>query len=155
MRSAGFKKSMKDKGIVISADSDFARVEVDCLSACNACAASILCTKNDQSTGLLSVRNTLRANPGDTVTIDVPDTTYSKALIVLFSILLGGCLAGLILGYLAASIWKFGLAESSLFGLILGMLAAGFWLTRRFRKIDNTKLYPVITAIQDKGDHYE
>jgi positive regulator of sigma E activity len=146
---------MKDKGIVISTDEDFARVEVDCLSACNTCTASSLCIKKDQDTGLLSVRNALRALPGDAVTIDVPDSRYSKALIWLFSVLLGGCLIGMALGYLTSILIPLGPSESSLTGLLLGMLLAGFWLSRRFRKINSAYLYPVITEIKNKGEYHE
>lgn len=146
---------MKDKGIVISTDEGFARVEVNCLSACEACAASSLCLKKDQEKGLLSVRNTLRANPGDAVTIDVPDTAYSKSLIWLFSVLLGGCLLGMALGYLASTQLPVGPSESSLIGLLMGVLMAGFWLSRRFGKKNRADLYPVITEIKGKGDDHE
>ena len=146
---------MKDKGIVISTDEDFARVEVDGLIACNTCAARSLCIKKDQDTGLLSVRNALRASPGDVVTIEVPDTTYSKTLIWLFSILLGGCLIGMALGYLASTLIPLNPSESSLIGLLLGVIVAGFWLSRRFRKTNSTNLYPVITEIKPKGEHHE
>ncbi len=146
---------MKDNGIVISTDEDFARVEVDCLNACISCAASSLCIRKDQDTGLLSVRNALRASPGDAVTIDVPDTTYSKTLIWLFSILLGGCLVGMILGFLASTLIPMGPSETSLIGLLLGVLLAGFWLSHRFRKMNSTNLYPVITEIKHKGEYHE
>lgn len=146
---------MKDKGIVVSTDEDLARVEVDCLSACNDCAASSLCIKKDQETGLLSVRNTLRACPGDTVTIDVPDTAYSKTLIWIFSVLLGGCLIGTTLGYLASTLIPLAPSESSLVGLLLGVFMAGYWLSRRFRKINSVNLYPVITEIMRKGEDHE
>jgi positive regulator of sigma E activity len=155
MRSAAFIKPMKDKGIVISTDKDLAWVEVDCLSACNSCAASSLCIKKDQPTGLLSVRNTLRASPGDAVTIDVPDTVYSKTLIWLFSVLLGGCLIGMATGYLVATLIPLGASESSMIGLLLGLLLAGFWLSRRFRKRKGMNLYPVIVEIKPKGEYHE
>ncbi len=146
---------MKDKGIVISTDEDFARVEVDGLSVCNTCAVSSLCLKKDQDTGLLSVRNALQASPGDAVTIDVPDTTYSKTLIWLFSVLLGGCLIGMALGYLASTLIPLGPSELSLLGLLLGVLVAGFWLSRRFQKMNSANLYPVITEIKPKGEYHE
>ena len=146
---------MKDNGIVLSTEKDIARVEVNCLSACDTCAASSLCLKKDQKRGLLSVRNTLRASPGDAVIIDVPDTVYSKTLIWLFSVLLGGCLLGMALGYLVSGLFPFGPSESSLIGLLLGVLSAGLWLSRRFRKMNTAGLYPVIIEITDKGEHHE
>ena len=146
---------MKDKGIVISTGEGYARVAVNCLSACDACAASSLCLKKEQERGLLSVRNTLRANPGDAVTIDVPDTAYSKALIRMFSTLLGGCFLGMASGYLASSLFPIGPSASSLIGLLLGVLMAGLWLSRRFRKRNHVDLYPVITEIKGKGEYHE
>lgn len=155
MLSDGFINPMKDKGIVISTKAGFARVEVGCLNACKSCAARALCLKNDLDTGLLSVRNTLQAHPGDEVTIDVPDTMYSKTLIHLFAVLLGGCLSGLALGYLASRWISLGASESSLIGLCSGVLAAGFLLTFYFKKRNNSDLYPVITGITRKGEHHE
>jgi positive regulator of sigma E activity len=146
---------MRDKGIVVSTDEDLARVEVDCLSACDACAATSLCLKKDQEKGLLSVKNPLRASPGDAVTIDVPDSAYSKALIWLFSILLGGCLLGMAMGYVVSIQLSLGPSESSLIGLLLGVVMSGVWVSRRFRKTQSIHLYPVITEIEDKGDQYE
>jgi positive regulator of sigma E activity len=146
---------MKDKGIVVSTEEDFARVEVNCLSACDACAASSLCLKTEQEQGLLSVRNALGASPGDTVTIDVPDNAYNKTLIWLFSVLLGGCLLGLASGYLASTKLFISPSASSLIGLLLGALMAGFWVSHRFRKTKSKDLYPVITEIKGKGEYHE
>ena len=146
---------MKDKGTVISTDKDFARVEVDCLSACSSCAASSLCLRKDRTKGLLSVRNALRARPGDAVTIDIPDAAYSKTLIWLFSVLLGGCLSGMALGYLVSARIPLGSSESSLIGLLLGLLLSGFWLSRRFRTVTSANLYPVIVEIKHKGEYHE
>jgi positive regulator of sigma E activity len=97
----------------------------------------------------------LLARPGDAVTIDVPDATYSKTLIWLFSVLLGGCLCGMALGYLASTLTPLGSSESSLIGLLLGVLLAGFWLSRRFRKTNSANLYPVIVEIRQKGEYHE
>ena len=146
---------MKDNGIVLSTEKGIARVEVNCLSACDTCAARILCLKKDQERGLLSVRNALRASPGDAVIIDVPETVYSKTLIWLFSVLLGGCLLGMAAGYLVSTLLPFRPSESSLIGLLLGVLTAGLWLSRRFRKMNTTGLYPVIIEITGKGEHHE
>ena len=155
MLSGAFIKPMKDKGIVLSTEKDIARVEVNCLSACDTCAASSLCLKKDQERGLLSVKNTLRASPGDAVIIDVPDSVYSKTLILLFSVLLGGCLLGMASGYLVSTLLPFGFSESSVIGLLLGVLMAGFWLSRRFRKMNTADLYPVIIEIAGKGEYHE
>jgi len=146
---------MKDKGTVISTDKGLARVEVDCLSACNSCAAKSLCIRKEQDTGLISVRNTLQASPGDVVTIDVPDTMYSKTLIWLFGALLGGCLIGMALGHLASTLIPLGSSESSFIGLLLGVFMAGLWVSRRLRKTNSANLYPVITAIKHKGEDHE
>ena len=91
---------MKDNGLVVSINKDLAHVEVKCLEACRDCSARSLCVGQKQAKGLLAVKNPLNAGPGDKVQIEVPDTNYSKALILLFGTLLIVALIGMAAGYL-------------------------------------------------------
>ena len=94
---------MRDKGIVITTQGDLAKVRVACFSACEDCSARSLCLGHKNSQGLLAVKNSLHADPGDKVVIEVPESNYTKALIVLFgslvfSALLSGKFTGIFSG---------------------------------------------------------
>ena len=154
MPSGGYIKmrtSMKDKGTVVSTENDFARVEVACLKACQDCSASGLCIGQKNDRGLLSVKNPLHAKTGDLVFIAIPESHYSKALILLFGVLLFATLAGMGLGYVFSPVLPLSSSGSSLLGVCFGITLAGIGLSRRFKRINNESLYPQITEILNKG----
>jgi positive regulator of sigma E activity len=142
---------MKDKGTVVSTENDFARVEVACLEACQDCSARSLCIGQKNTTGLLSVRNPLQAKEGDYVLMAIPESRYSKSLILLFGVLLFAILAGMGVGYLFSPITPLSSSESSVAGLFFGVAFAGVWLSKHFKKVNNTFLYPEIIEIIHKG----
>ena len=145
---------MKDKGTVVSTDDSFARVEVECLEACQGCSASSLCVGQKNAKGLLSVRNPLHAKSGDLVLISIPESHYSRALILLFGTLLIATLSGLGLGCLISPVLSMPMSGSSILGVLLGIAIAGVFLSLRFRKINNEFLYPEIIEILYKGGNY-
>ncbi|MBN1225067.1 MAG: SoxR reducing system RseC family protein [Candidatus Aminicenantes bacterium] len=145
-------RPMKDKGTVLTAEKDFAQVQVNCLDACAECPAHSLCIKNTRSEGILSAKNPLQARPGDMVLIEIKDIDYSKALIHLFGILLAGCLLGLGAGYLISTWTSLASSLSGSLGVLFGILLAGSWLFHYFRHKKRENLYPVITAITQKGE---
>jgi positive regulator of sigma E activity len=142
---------MKDEGTVISIEDDFARVEVACLEECQGCSASSLCigAKNDK--GLLSVKNPVHAKAGDCVLLAIPESRYSKALILIFGALLIATLAGMGLGYLFSPFLPLSSSGSSFVGVFLSVTFAGAWLSKRFKKVNIESLYPEITEILSKG----
>jgi positive regulator of sigma E activity len=142
---------MKDKGVVISTDKGTARVRVTCLSGCGDCAAHALCIGEKDKSGTLSVRNPVGARQGDEVTISVPETSYTRSLIILFGSLLAAVLAGGGAGYAAGPLLSISRSVSGTLGLTAAVLTAGFWLARYFRKANKNSLYPVITEITQKG----
>lgn len=144
---------MKDRGIVVSTDNRFARVEVACLEACQECSTKSLCIGQKDSKGLLSVKNPLDAKTGDHVLIEIPDS-YSKALIVIFGVLLLAILAGMGLGFLASLVLPVSPSSASLIGLLLGIACAIALLSLRFKRGVNTSLYPEIIEILHQGGHY-
>jgi positive regulator of sigma E activity len=145
---------MKDKGIVISTDDNYACVEVACLEVCQGCSASSLCIGQKNANGLISVKNPLRAKTGDRVLIAIPESSYSNALILLFGVLLFALLVGMGLGYLVSPVLPLSSSESSFFGIALSVVLAGIGLSRRFKRINNKSLYPEITEILNKGGSY-
>jgi len=127
-------------------------VEVDCLDTCAKCAAHSLCARSSQDKGILSVRNPIQACPGDAVLIEVSDTVYNKILIRMFGILLLGGLLGLGAGSLVSAWTSLNSSETGAFGVLLGVLLAGGFFSLNFRHKNREHLYPVITAIVDKGE---
>ncbi len=142
---------MLDNGLVISARNNLAEVEVQCFAACHDCSAQSLCIGQSQSKGILSAKNPLHALPGNTVSLDIPETQYNKSLILVFATFLSAALLGMAVGHFSAALFFLPSPASSILGLFLGLLISGFWLFRFFRKKNNDRLFPVITAILNKG----
>ncbi len=144
---------MRDKGIVVTTEEDMAQVEVQCfIESCQNCSARSLCIGQNQSKGLLTARNPLRAYPGDEVEIEIPDTKYSRALILLFGSLLVASLLGIGLGSLLSPLLPFTSSVSGLLGLLFALIIAGIVLFRYFRANNKASLYPVIINIMKKGE---
>ena len=144
---------MKDKGLVVNTKNDLARVEVQCfIDSCGSCSARSLCTGQDKSKGLLEAKNPLKATVGDEVEIEIPETKYNQALILLFGTLLVAALLGMGAGYLLSPLVPLSSSVTSFFGLILAVLGTGLVLFRYFRKKNKMHLYPVIINILKKGD---
>lgn len=138
---------MRDNGIVISTYEDLAKVEVNCLEGCQNCSARSLCTGKDQRNSILSAKNPIKASPGDSVMIEIPEARYNKALIKLFGTLLITSFLGMILGYFSSTFLSLDVSTSSLVGLLLGLVLGLFWIFRTFRKKYLGDLYPVIIDI--------
>ncbi len=145
---------MQDSGLVISTQNKLAEVEVQCFAACHNCSAQTLCIGQSQSKGLLSAKNPIQAQPGNTVSLEIPETRYNKSLILLFGTFLLAALLGMAAGHFSAALFSLPSPASSILGLFLGLFVSGFWLFRFFRKKNNDRLFPVITAIINKGGHH-
>ncbi len=145
---------MQDNGLVISARNNIAEVEVQCLTACQKCSARNLCIGQSQSKGLLSARNPIHALPGNMVSLEIPETRYNKSLILLFGTFLVAALLGMAAGHFSAALFSLPTPASSILGLFIGLFVSGFWLFRFFRNKNNARLFPVITAIINKGGHH-
>ena len=142
---------MKDKGRVVSTENDMAQIEVACLiDSCQKCSAHNICAGNNRSKGLLTVKNPLNASSGDEVEIEIPDTKYNMALILLFGSLLIASLLGMGVGYVLSPLFPLSSQEMSFFGLLLFLFLAGIILRRHFYKKTKAHLYPVIIDIINK-----
>lgn len=145
---------MTDNGLVIRVENDHAEVEVSCFEGCHDCAARNLCIGNKQNKGRLSVKNPLNALPGDEVKIQIPEDSYSQALILLFGGLLLALLLGMGGGYAVSLLFTLPPFFSSLSGVVAGLILGGIVLARVFRQKNKNQLYPVIIDIIKKGDCY-
>ena len=143
---------MRDKGLVIATKNDLAQVEVQCLiESCGSCSARSLCAGQDKSKGLLDVHNPIKACVGDEVEIEIPETKYNQALILLFGTLLLALLIGMGGGYLLSFLVPLSTSAASILGLILAVIITGVFLFRYFKRKFQDQLYPVITDILNKG----
>ena len=138
--------------MVVSVQDDLAQVKVACLEVCDSCAARNLCIGPSRTKGLLTVKNSLKANPGAEVMIDVPETKYNKALIVLFGSLLAASLSGMSLGYFISQYLPLSSSTASPLGFFLGAGLSVFWLVRYFHNSNRKHLYPKIIEITQQGD---
>jgi positive regulator of sigma E activity len=145
---------MTDNGLVIAAEKDLAEVEVDCFEGCHDCTARSLCIGNKQNKGRLSVKNPLHAVPGDEVKIQIPEDSYSRALILLFGGLLVATFPGMGGGFLLALVFSLPSYLARFIGLAAGLVIGGLILSRIFRRKNKEHLYPVIVDIIKKGDCY-
>ncbi|MGD2246415.1 MAG: SoxR reducing system RseC family protein [Candidatus Aminicenantes bacterium] len=147
---------MKDKGRVIATQNGLAQVEVQCLiESCGNCSARSLCTGQEKATPRLDVQNPLNARVGDEVEIEIPETKYSQALILLFGSLLIALLLGMGGGYFLSFLLPLSTSAASILGLTLAVIISGAFLYRYFRRRLKNQLYPVITDIINKGGGYE
>lgn len=145
---------MTDSGLVIRVEKDHTEVEVSCFEGCHDCAARSLCIGNKKNKGRLSVRNPLNALPGDEVKIQIPESDYSQALILLFGGLLLALLLGMGGGYAVSLFFALPPFLTSLLGMAAGLILCGSVLARVFRRKNKNQLYPVIIDIIKKGDCY-
>jgi positive regulator of sigma E activity len=145
---------MKDKGIVVSADRDLARVKVECLTVCHDCSARLLCGGEKHNQGILAVKNPVRALPGDRVSIDVPESRYNKTLFVIFASFILGALSGMGAGYGLSRIFFLSSSLFSLFGLASGLVLTGAFLVPYMKKENEKNLYPTIIRINKKGERH-
>jgi len=144
---------MKDNGIVVSTKDDMAQVEVKCfMDACKECSVRSLCIGQDHPKGILTVRNSLNARPGDEVSIEIPEETYNKKMILLFGSLISASLLGMGAGHFSSLLLSYPSSVLSPIGLLLGLILAGTGLFYYFRKRNKSYLYPVIRDIIKKGD---
>jgi positive regulator of sigma E activity len=146
---------MRDNGTVVSTQGSLAQVRVECVPGCRECSASSFCKGAGQKEGLLSVRNPVRAHPGDEVAIEVPERRYHRALIVMFSGLLAASLLGAGAGAWLSGPLSLDSALSAPLGFFLGLGLAVPALALYFRRNNRRLLYPWITdIIHEKGERH-
>jgi positive regulator of sigma E activity len=146
---------MTDDVVVISSDNGMARVKVTAKAACCDCSARAICLGENNPEQILMVLNPLKAKPGDTVTIEIPDDTYTKTITRMFGVLLIAGLTGFGSGTLIAAMLHMPESEFGLPGFLLGIFAGGIYIYHDFQVPGKKKLYPVITAIHplvNKGE---
>jgi positive regulator of sigma E activity len=139
---------------VIATEGPLALVKVACSQACGECSASSLCKGATRTEGTLSVRNTIKAGPGDEVVVDVPEHRYNRVLIGMFAALLAAALVGSLAGYALSGPLALDDGLSAPLGFFLGLALAVPGLILYFRKNNERRLYPTIVDITRKGERH-
>ena len=139
---------------MIAIQGDLAQVRVECAQACQECSASSLCKGSAERDGIISVQNPMDAAPGDAVLIEVPEGRYNRALIGLFSGLLGGALLGTGAGYGLSGTLSLDPSISGPLGFFAGLGLAIPGLNLYFRKINQRILSPSVIEIIQKGERH-
>ena len=139
---------------MIAIQGDLAQVRVDCAQACQECSASSLCKGSAEKDGMISAQNPMDAAPGDEVLIEVPESRYNRALIRLFSALLGGALLGAVAGYGLSGPLSLDPSLSGPLGFFVGLGFVIPGLILYFRKINLRYLSPSIIEIIQKGERH-
>lgn len=145
---------MRDKGLVVETGEDMARIRVNCASACDDCSARSICGGRSGEQGLMDVRNPVRAHPGDEVLIEIPESKFNRALILIFGSLLVSAPVGMILGWAGSRLSGASSSVTIPAGFFLGLALASLVLIRMFRGARSTGLYPYITEIIQKGGNH-
>ncbi len=142
---------MRDNAVVLSVEDNLAWVKVSPQIACRECSSRSLCAGRKDAAGRLAVQNPLRARPGDSVVIEVPETNYHRDLIRIFGFLLFGLLLGLTLGYVIRPLSRLGQAENGLLGLASGVGLSSLGVFSYYRGRKGKTNYPTIVEIDNKG----
>ena len=145
---------MKDRGTVVRIQDGLAWVKVSPQIACCECSARALCSAKQDKEGKLAVRNPVGARAGDEVEIEVPETDYSRSLIVIFGSLLAASLAGLAIGYSLSPIRNWEPGANGFVGLLAGLAIGALVIHRHFRAGRRDAGWPTITFIFKKGEFH-
>lgn len=146
---------LKEYGVVLEIDNGNAVVGIKRNSACSKCGACELGAAHSQMQ--LTLENTLNAQPGDIVEIELPASQFLKASTILYLIPLIGLILGIVLGYYIGIYFKL---DGEIIGAIGGILTTilSYVLIRRMepRFKRDANLNPTITRIctGEKGEYY-
>lgn len=87
-----------EEGIVVKSENGYAHIALVTKDSCEECSAKIICKPRDESSRILSIKNTCGAQKGDKVTISVHGKTLLKAAFNLYLYPLILLISGIILG---------------------------------------------------------
>jgi sigma-E factor negative regulatory protein RseC len=142
---------IEETATVAALDGQYAWVETERRSTCNACAANRGCGTATLAKVLgrrrtrVQVLNPLRAQVGESVVIGIPEDALVRGSLLLYVTPLAGLMAGGALGGLLSAQYGFESEALSVFGGLAGLVFAGGWLRRRTRSMAADARYqPVV-----------
>lgn len=148
------KPTVPETGTVIALDNDMAVVRLNAGKSCKGCGAAAmgLC-KPSGSVPIMTVKNTKRAVPGDTVTLTLDRSAKRRGFLLAYFIPVSCLITGSILGY----VLKDALAISSL-DVITGFtsfLLASAITFPRLRKLNTTSFLTIKEIVGKYHFSYE
>lgn len=106
-----------EEGIVVSKENGFAKVAVSLEQNCEECSAKIFCKPNKDDKNILHVENSIGADVGDNVKIEIKGKSILKASFSIYGIPLILLLIGIFLGTFIFSGFKFQELYSVIFAI--------------------------------------
>ncbi|WP_019134414.1 SoxR reducing system RseC family protein [Kallipyga massiliensis] len=147
---------MKNNGFVMENKEGLSHILVYREEACGSCSASGICKSKKASTQW--VRNSLDAQPGDTVSLDMPDHIFIGSVFVLYVLPLLLFLAGLFSIYLATKdeVLSFigGLVGLGVFYILARRIdqSASKDMVKMVRILSQEELGTIASCLDKKGD---
>jgi sigma-E factor negative regulatory protein RseC len=135
-----------EEGIVVSKENGNAEVEVFPAQNCEECSAKIICKPNKDDRNVLRVNNSIGANVGDNVRIEIKGKSVLAASFNLYGIPLIILLIGIFLGTSIFSDYKLAELYSAFFGIGLTALYYLFFLSHN--KKQQNQILPKIVFIK-------
>ncbi len=146
---------LKEYGVVLKLDNGKAIIGIKRSSACSQCGACELGAANSQMR--LTLDNTLNAQPGDIVELELPASQFLKASVILYLIPLVGLILGVVIGYYIGIYAKLHEELIGAIGGILFTIIAYMTIKKmepKFRKNDNLNPKMIGIYTGEKGEYY-
>lgn len=135
-----------EEGIVISRENGIAEVEVFPAQSCEECSAKIFCKPDKDKKNIVHVENSIGADVGDSVRIEIKGKSILSASFLLYGIPLLILIVGMFLGMFLFSSYKQIELYSALFSI--GLVAIYFFLTYNHLKKENDLILPKIIFVK-------
>lgn len=139
---------MVEQGVVAAIRGDKLIVNVKRRPACGSCR---ICSTGEEGLMSMELANTIGAQKGDRVNIELDDALILKAASVFYLTPLLGLFIGLFMGWVIADNLAIDIQtelSSAIFGIIIMMLA--FMLVRRHNLVSKDSYAPKISKVQGR-----
>lgn len=127
-----------EEGIVVSRENGTAEVEVFPAQSCEECSAKIFCKPDKDKKNIVHVENSIGADVGDSVRIEIKGSSILKASFSIYGIPLFLLLTGIFLGTSIFSGYKFQELYSVIFGVGLIIIYFVLFYTNQKRRQNQT-----------------
>ncbi len=112
----------RETAVVVSTDGESAKVQLQHISACEACGSSMICFPESGRLPTIDARNQAGAAVGDTVMLQREESPRIAASLIVFGLPVATLLAGAATGGISGSDTQGGAVVGGIVGLALGIL---------------------------------